>query len=202
MIKVENLYFYYEKKNIILKNLNFSFMQGKVYLIIGNNGAGKTTFIRILLGILKPSSGRVVIADNLVISYLPDCNGIYEDLTILDNIKFRLSLYKIHFDEKINLYKSLLKKYNLTDQENHKVSELSLGMKKKVALIAALLIDADIFILDEPTGGVDLDSRGEIINMLNEFKKNNKLIICITHEKELIKNLDAEIITLKNGGFM
>lgn len=200
MIKVEHLSFSYRKQEPILSDINFEFKEGKTYLILGKNGTGKTTLVRVILGFLKPTKGRVIKDQNKVISYLPDFNGIYDDLSILDNIKFRLALYSINFENKIELYHNLLTRYNLLEKENSKIQELSLGMKKKVAIIATLLVEADIYVLDEPTGGIDQESRKEIINILNEFNKDNKIVICITHEKELIENLYAEVLMLENGG--
>lgn len=199
MIKVEHLSFSYREQEPILNDINFEFKEGKTYLILGKNGTGKTTLVRVILGFLKPTKGKIIKDQNKVISYLPDFNGIYDDLSIIDNIKFRLALYSINFEDKIELYHSLLTRYNLLEKENSKIQELSLGMKKKVAIIATLLVEADIYVLDEPTGGIDQESRKEIINILNEFNKDNKIVLCITHEKELIENLYAEVLILENG---
>lgn len=199
MIHITNLSFKYKNTNYILKNINYSFLKNNIYLITGNNGAGKTTLLKLILNLLKPTHGHIHMSSNLVISYLPDFNGIYEDLTVLDNIKFRLALYNISYEKKEKLFSNLIHRYNLQSFQNTRVKELSLGMQKKVAIIATLLVDADIYIMDEPTGAIDFNSKEEIIRILNEFEIKNKTIICVTHEQKLISDLNAIVLEIKDG---
>ncbi len=123
----------------------------------------------------------------------------YEDLSLQENIIFRLSLYQIKFKVKQEQYHQLLKNYQLSGRENELVKHLSLGMKKKVGLICALLCEADVYIFDEPTGGLDEQSTCDVLKMLNELSQLDVLVICISHEEKLKQGLVAKTLILKDG---
>ena len=134
MIKIKDLTYSYSGTPIIA-DLSFSFLSSKIYTITGENGSGKTTLLRLILGLLQPERGSIQFEEKAIISYLPDHNGLYEDLSITDNIKFRLALYKQSFNAIQNEYYSLLNKYHLYDKRDEPISSLSLGMKKKAAIM-------------------------------------------------------------------
>lgn len=92
MLKVENLSFGYSKNNNIIENFNYNFQKGKSYVICGDNGVGKTTLLKLLIGLLKPSTGVVERTNDYSVAYVPDYNGLYENLTLMDNVRFRLGI--------------------------------------------------------------------------------------------------------------
>ena len=96
MIKIKDVTYSY-KGTPVITELSFSFLSSNIYTIIGENGSGKTTLLRLILGLLKPERGSIQFEGKAIISYLPDHNGLYEDLSITDNIRFRLALYKQSF---------------------------------------------------------------------------------------------------------
>lgn len=201
LIQLDNVYFYYKKEKIILNNIKYTFEEGKKYIIQGHNGSGKTTLLRLLCGLIKPTDGNIYGINDNIISFLPDNNGIYEKMTVLENIKFRISLYKLSYAElegEVNFY---LDKYGLSENKNTYIVNLSLGMKKKVALICAYIVKPDILILDEPTGGIDDKSRSELINMLNNRDSHNTITIVTSHDIELIENIRANRLFLEDGIF-
>ena len=200
MIKIENLNFEYTLGESIIQNFSYTFEEGNVYLVKGDNGSGKTTLIKLIIGLLKPKSGTIELGDSSVISYLPDFNGIYYDLTVLDNVIFRLSLYKIKFSEKRNQFYELLEQFNLKGKEKELVKNLSLGMIKKVAVICTILVDSTIYILDEPTGGIDAESTEEILYLINKLSTKENIVICISHETLLKQELKAIPLNLSDGG--
>lgn len=199
MIKINDLTYSYKDGQNVIEQLSYEFEKGQSYLITGHNGAGKTTLIRLILGLLKPQFGSIEVKSESVVSYLPDFNGIYEDLSIIDNVIFRLSLYKVKFASKEEEFYRLLNQYHLSGKERELVRDLSLGMKKKVAFICSIIVDPDIYILDEPTGGIDSESTIEILNLMNDLSIKDKLIICISHEDVLKKELNAKHLVLENG---
>lgn len=199
MIKLQGVSFKYKDGDSILNDVNFVFEEGETYVLQGSNGAGKTTLLRLLCGLLKLDKGKIEIPKNSIVSFLPDSNGIYENMTILENIKFRVSLYSLKYKDIENEIQELLIKYNLDIPKDKLVSELSLGMKKKVALICTLIVNPTIMILDEPTVGVDIESRSELIEMLNTKKNDNVIIVITSHDKEFIEQIRAEKINLKDG---
>ena len=141
MIKIKDLTYSYSGTPIIA-DLSFSFLSSKIYTITGENGSGKTTLLRLILGLLQPERGSIQFEEKAIISY-----GLYEDLSITDNIRFRLALYKQSFSTIQNEYYSLLNKYHLYDKRDEPISSLSLGMKKKAAIIATILVHAIVYLL-------------------------------------------------------
>ncbi|MDR1794441.1 MAG: ATP-binding cassette domain-containing protein, partial [Erysipelotrichaceae bacterium] len=139
MIELKNVSAGYKNSKEILTDISYTFFPGSVYVIAGENGSGKTTLSKVILGLLKPTVGKVNIAPGMVISYLPDHDGLYQDMTVMENIIFRLGLYEQKFDEDKVL--AVLKKYNLEIYKDYKVKELSLGTKRKTALICSSLVD-------------------------------------------------------------
>ena len=201
MIKIKDLTYSYSEIPVIA-NLSFSFLSSKIYMITGENGSGKTTLLRLILGLLKPKSGYIQFEKNAVISYLPDHNGLYEDLSITDNIKFRLALYKQSFNAVQNEYYSLLNKYHLYDKKDKPISSLSLGMKKKAAIIATILVHANVYIFDEPTGGIDHDAKIEIISLFKEIDLKQKCILIVTHDVELLSEVPSVLLKMQEGRLM
>lgn len=200
MIKVNNVCFGYQKDALIFNHLSCLFHRGSTYLITGKNGSGKTTLIKLILGFLKPKSGSIDYSKDLVISYLPDFNALYEDLSIIDNMKYRCALYNQSYPEKRNEFEEMLKVYDLFESRNQKVKSLSLGMRQKTALILTFLIKADIYIMDEPTGGLDEESNQEIIKLCNQISDaHESLLIIVTHDKDMIHNISGKIIKIENG---
>lgn len=201
MIKIKDLTYSYNGTPVIA-NLSFSFLSSKIYMITGENGSGKTTLLRIILGILKPKSGYIQFEEKAVISYLPDHNGLYEDLSITDNIKFRLALYKQSFNAIQNEYYSLLNRYHLYDKKDEPISSLSLGMKKKAAIIATILVNANVYVFDEPTGGVDHEAKIEIISLFKSMNLKQKYILIVTHDEELLSQIPSVLLKMQEGRLM
>lgn len=200
MIKIENFNFEYTLGDSIIQDFSYTFEEGNVYLVKGANGSGKTTLIKLIIGLLKPKSGTIELGESSVISYLPDFNGIYYDLTVLDNVIFGLSLYKIKFSEKRNQFYELLEQFNLKEKEKELVKDLSLGMIKKVAVICTILVDSTIYILDEPTEGIDAESTEEILHLISKLSTKENIVICISHETLLKQELKAIHLNLSDGG--
>ncbi len=201
MIKIKDVTYSYNGTPVITE-LSFSFLSSNIYTIIGENGSGKTTLLRLILGLLKPESGSIQFEEKAIISYLPDHNGLYEDLSITDNIRFRLALYKQSFSAFQNEYYSLLNKYRLFDKRDEPISSLSLGMKKKAAIIATTLVHANVYIFDEPTGGIDHDAKIEIISLFKEIDLKQKCILIVTHDEELLSEVPSVLLKMQEGRLM
>lgn len=195
MIKADEISFAYPGGEEIISDFSYEFSANKSYIICGENGCGKTTITRLLLGLLKPDSGKIEKSDGAVISYVPDNNGMYENLTLKDNILFRLGIYNKKFKDIEKKYSDWMKKFRLVNYTETLVKDLSLGTKKKVALLCAMLVEPDIIFLDEPTGGLDFGGQKELIKMLNVIK-DYTMIITVTHDDYFIKNFESEMIYL------
>lgn len=201
MIKIKDVTYSYNGTPVIT-DLSFSFLSSNIYTIIGENGSGKTTLLRLILGLLKPERGSIQFEEKAIISYLPDHNGLYEDLSITDNIRFRLALYKQSFSTVQNEYYSLLNKYHLYDKRDETISSLSLGMKKKAAIIATTLVHANVYIFDEPTGGIDHDAKIEIVSLFKEIDLKQKCILIVTHDEELLSEVPSILLKMQEGRLM
>ncbi len=188
-ITVCDLRFAYKRGNNIIKCSELYFSTGNVYVLTGPNGSGKTTFLKLILGLLKPTCGRIIGYDQEVIAFVPDHNGLYDSLSVLENIKFRMSLYNMSYSSEKDNIKRMLVRYNLCDNEDKLVKDLSLGMKKKVSLVCALAVKPSLLVLDEPTGGLDADAQRELSEMIAEFISPSTTVICTSHDRGFLDAL-------------
>lgn len=188
-IRVENLNKSFNGKQV-LKDLNINFPKGKITCLMGASGTGKTTLANILMNLLKPDSGRVEGLEGKKISAVFQEDRLIEHWDAIENIRLvnNLGLTK----EKINEH---LKEINLKDYEEKPVRLLSGGMRRRVALVRAILSDYDVLILDEPFKGLDEELKKQVINYIRKMVKG-KTVIIITHDREDIDLLDANLISL------
>ena len=200
MVKISDLYFKYPKQHdYVLAGISYEFLRGNLYFLRGENGAGKTTLVKLILGLLKPTEGRIVI-DTKVVSYLPDYNGIYQNLTIIENIKYRLALYNLSYEQNTVKILSLLERYDLEQHKNKLIRELSHGMQKKVGFICACIVEPQLLILDEPTEGLDADSHEELVRMMGDLIREDAVVLCITHDKSLLSSGKGVILDFTSEG--
>lgn len=193
MIKVKKLSKFYGKKQV-LNTIDLEFKKGKVYGIVGENGAGKTTLFRCISGI-----------ENYQGNITSDFNNLKDHLGLLLTEPFFFS--KITGKEYIQLLANArqIKLSNIADKNifdlplNQYASTYSTGMKKKLALTAILLQDNDIFILDEPFNGVDIQSNLIITEIIKRFKKLEKTVIISSHIFSTLAETCDEIYLMKNG---
>ena len=195
MLVAKDISFSYEKGKTIIENFSYHFNKGESYVITGENGKGKTTLLKILLGIIKPDTGSVEKDEENIVGYVPDYNGLYEKLSVVDNVRFRLGINNKSLEDVKDKYDEWMRKYGLLNYKDTLVKNLSLGTKKKVGLLCALLLFPDIMFLDEPTGGLDDKSKKELIKILKELKKDMTLIV-VTHDADYINSMDGISIVL------
>lgn len=173
-----------------LQKVDLSFQSGLMHGLIGPEGAGKTTFIHIVVGLMKPNQGEVLFYenDNVIsfaevrnkISYMPQKQSLYSDLTIEEHLIFFKELYQIPKNEYEKRKEELLSITKLKPFLDRPAGELSGGMYKKLGLMCALLRSPEIILLDEPTNGVDPISRREFWDLLYRLLERNILIIMST----------------------
>ena len=190
-ILFENITKKYKKgkeKIVALDNLNLKLQSG-IFGFLGRNGAGKTTAIKLLLGLIKPNSGNISIfgkpPDSVkvkkMIGYLPEVSYLDKEFTPYELLLFLGKFYNIEkktLREKINTH---LEKFDLYQYKNTKLKNFSKGMLQKVSIIQAVLPDPELLILDEPTSGLDPISQYEIREFIKGFAKNNKTVFLSSH---------------------
>lgn len=185
----------------ILKNINLTISSGKIIGLLGKNGTGKTTLIKLINGLLTPTSGEILvngkplgIESKLSISYLPERTYLDKSMTVNDTVKYFTEFYQNFNQDKA--YK-LLKDLNLDC--NQKLEKMSKGMQEKVQLVLVMSREADLYILDEPLGGVDPATRDYILNtILSNFKDGSSVLIS-THLISDIERILDEVIFIDSG---
>ena len=185
----------------ILKNINLTIPKDKIIVLLGKNGMGKTTLIKLINDLLTPTSGEVLINgekpgvnSKKIIAYLPERTYLDKNMTITEVLKYFTEFYDNFNKEKAI---KLLKDLNL--DENKKLSKMSKGMQEKLQLILVMSREAELYILDEPLGGVDPATRDYILDtILSNFKEGASVIIS-THLISDIEKILDEVIFINNG---
>jgi ABC-2 type transport system ATP-binding protein len=176
--------------NVAVDKLNLEIRRGELFGLVGPDGAGKTTIMRLLSAILQPTSGDAWIAGHSIhgeeerikekIGYMSQRFGLYEDLTVIENINFYADLYGVPHRERPSRYERLLGFSNLTPFKKRLAGNLSGGMKQKLGLSCALVHTPEVLLLDEPTGGVDPVSRRDFWRILYDLLKERVTIFIST----------------------
>lgn len=189
-----------------LDAMSLSIPQGSIYGFIGPNGAGKTTAMRLMLGIMQPTSGSVSVLGSddsrsvrSQIGYLPEEKGLYPRMRVLDFIVYMGRLN--HMDKKsaVNRARTLLEEFELIDWQNDKCQALSKGMGQKVQLIATLVHDPKLLILDEPFSGLDPINTDVVRKIILNRAKENATIILSTHIMEQAESLCSALVLINKG---
>ena len=200
LIEFRNLSKNYGAKQALI-DINLKIEKGKIYGLLGPNGSGKTTLIKIINDLLQPSSGEILvkgkepgIESKKIISYLPERTYLNMNMKVSELIQFFKDFYQ-DFDEKKAL--KLLNKLKIN--ENDKLKNMSKGTKEKVQLVMVMSRKADLYILDEPIGGVDPASRDYILDtILTNFNEGSSIIIC-THLIADIEKILDQVIFINQG---
>jgi ABC-2 type transport system ATP-binding protein len=163
-----------------LRGIDLEVARGEMFALIGPDGAGKTTFFRIVAGLLKPTSGTLEREANLTFGLVPQRFGLYQDMSIDENLIFRADLYSVPRDKATKRATELLDLVGLGKFRDRLAGALSGGMKQKLALASALLTRPDLLLLDEPTTGVDPLSRREFWKLLHQLHHEGLTILVST----------------------
>ncbi len=190
MLYLSNLVKYYNKFPAV-KGVSLHVPKGDLFGFVGPNGAGKTTTIRMVSGLLRPTSGDIWIngvnrnaAPNVAkkcIGYVPDFFGVYDNLKVSEYMEFYGSLYGISYRDVSSMTGGLLELVNLTDKVDEYVDSLSRGMKQRLCVARALLHNPELLILDEPSSGLDPRARVEMKELLMNLQSMGKTIIISSH---------------------
>jgi len=204
-LRATNLTKQYGSK-IVVNNLNLEIKKGSIFGFLGQNGAGKSTFINMITGLIRPTSGSFEIlgatSDSLKdvrtrIGVLPDYSTFYENFTALDHLKYfsKVLGLKLTTDE----LKEVLRDVQLEDAMNTKTKNYSFGMKKKLGIAQALINKPDILFLDEPTSGVDANSILGIHTLIRKVANEGTTIFLTSHNLDEVEKLCTEIAIMNKG---
>ncbi len=216
MIKFENVSKKYENGTIALKDINLTIEDGEFVFVVGSSGAGKSTFLKLMMREEVPSAGTLTI-DGTVLNKMRKKNipklrrklGIvFQDfrliptMTVFDNVAFAMRVIGTKEKKIRRRVPYLLSLMGLNDKARCYPRELSGGEQQRVALARALANDADIIIADEPTGNVDPQMSYEIVELLMRLNETGTTVIMVTHEHSLVKCFDKRVITLDKGSLV
>ena len=197
-----------QKKVSVLKSLNYKFLKGKTYSLVGPSGSGKSTLLNILSLIDRPSNGNLIIdnqkinfeenkkndhlrSDNFGIIYQE--KNLLSDFTALENILLAGIANGKSLNESLNQSKKILKKLKLFNRSNHFPSELSGGENQRIAIGRALINSPKIIIADEPSGNLDHKNAKEFFKLLFNLKSKNRIIIYATHNRYFANKADCKL---------
>ena len=198
-IQVQKLRKSYKDREV-LKNISFEIKEGSICGLLGINGAGKSTIMKIIFGLENADSGAVIFngvknAGIYEIGALIETPAIYMNLSAYDNLKTRALLYDIS-DERINEVLNLI---GLSNTGKKKAGSFSLGMKQRLGLGMAIITSPDLLILDEPTNGLDPDGIKELLNLMISLKKSGMTILLSSHQLYEVSKVADKVVILHDG---
>ena len=205
MLEVKNLVKKFDK-NVAVNNISFNVTEGRIFGLLGRNGAGKSTIFRTILNIFKPDSGEILYNGKKIshkitdkIGYLPEEGSLIPSYTVLEQFIYYGILKSMPEDEVKKQAIYWLERFNILDYANRKIKELSKGNRQKIQFIIAVLHNPDLLILDEPFSGLDPVSVEEFKKMVLEQKEKGKVIIFSSHRMEHVEQLCDDILLLDKG---
>ncbi|MCP1338062.1 ABC transporter ATP-binding protein [Idiomarina sp. M1R2S28] len=187
--------------------ISLDIQPGKIQALLGPNGAGKSSLVRMLVGLTQPDEGEILVENNGEsieltyhdFAYLPEDRGLYQDRTILDNLSYIASLRGLKLSDIRSDIDNWLERFELTDRKDEPLRQMSKGNQQKVQLIATLLHDPQLVILDEPFSGLDPVNQEHVLTVLNELRERGKTVVLSAHQMELVERL-ADTMLLMNKG--
>ena len=190
------------KNKRVLSRINIHVPKGKIYCIMGPNGAGKSTLLKMISGIEKPTEGSIIFKgkdwkreDLKVIGSLIEEPGLFDNLTVEDNIKLKLKLHHVENKDQEQILNTL----GFGDHNQEKVKGFSTGMRQRLGIALAFMGNPDLVVLDEPTNGLDTFGIHELRELLMLEKKQGKTIIIASHMLSEVQKVADRIAILGNG---
>jgi len=210
MIEIQQLSKKYKgADNFSVSNLDLTIKEGEIFGVLGPNGAGKTTLISMLCSLIKPTSGSFSINGlnytnnkqelKQLIGIVPQEYALYPSLTAYQNLSYFGSMYGLNGKELKNSILYFLKKFGLLEFSDKKIEVFSGGMKRRINLIASILHQPKILFLDEPTVGVDVQSKNVIIEHLQELNKKGTTIVYTSHHLNEAEHFCTRVAIIDHG---
>ncbi|MEW9034020.1 MAG: ABC transporter ATP-binding protein, partial [Planifilum fimeticola] len=186
------------REGAALEDFSGRLAENRIFGIVGPDGAGKSTLLKLMAGSIRPTSGRMVREGEFRTGYVPEHFGLYEDMSVGENLRFYGSLYGLKRAETEERSRDLLRRAELLPFEGRLAGNLSGGMKRKLAIVAAALHRPSCLILDEPTHGVDPMARREIWALVEELAREGTRVVVSTQYLDEVARCD-EVLFLHRG---
>jgi ABC transporter related len=209
MIEIKNVSKTYNGKKKVLNNVSFKIESGEIFAFIGHNGAGKTTMIKCIMGILDFEEGDILVDNKSIkeepleckriMAYVADNPDLYENMRAIDFINFICDMYEVSEDIRRENTLKYAKMFEIEDKLNDDISSFSHGMKQKIALIAALAHNPKVLIMDEPFVGLDPKAVYDMKEIMRDMAKEGKTIFFSTHILDVAEKLCDRVAIIKDG---
>ena len=209
MIEIKNVSKTYNGKKKVLNNVSFKIESGEIFAFIGHNGAGKTTMIKCIMGILDFEEGDILVDNKSIkeepleckriMAYVADNPDLYENMKAIDFINFICDMYEVSEDIRRENTLKYAKIFEIEDKLNDDISSFSHGMKQKIAIIAALAHNPKVLIMDEPFVGLDPKAVYDMKEIMRDMTKNGKTIFFSTHILDVAEKLCDRVAIIKDG---
>lgn len=193
----------------VLKGVYLQVKRGELIGYIGANGAGKSTTVKIMLGIVDGYEGDVIIFDKNIkdtkgeykkrIGYVPEVSEVYESLTAMEYLNFISQLYDLDVETSTSRGKELMNLFGIEDYLNTRISTFSKGMRQKLILISSIIHNPEILFLDEPLSGLDANSVMVVKELLEIFAREGKTIFYSSHIMDVVEKISHRIVLLNDG---
>ena len=203
MIEISDLTFAYKKKQPLFKDMFLSFSPGSIYGVLGKNGAGKTSLLKLISGLINPQKGKAEYNNQNVMFRTPATLREYyflPEICVLPSVKISeyLEMYSQFYPNFSGQdFKEYLENFEINWNEN--ISNLSFGQKKKIALAFAFAVNTNVLLLDEPTNGLDIPSKSVFRKIISSAVTDEKLIIVSTHQIRDMKNIIDQVMIIEGG---
>lgn len=205
IIKVQKVSLSFGKEKV-LEKIDLNVKKGEIFGLLGPSGAGKTTLVKLIVGILEADEGEIFIHEKRVpslqllksIGYMAQSDALYEELSAKENLQFFASLYGLKKADRNKAIETVLNMVDLSNHKNKIIQHYSGGMKRRLSLAISLLHRPKLLILDEPTVGIDPVLRQSIWNDLNKLKQEGMTIVVTTHVMDEAEKCDR-LAMLRNG---
>lgn len=194
MLKITGIKKSFGRKTV-LKNVSMIAKPGQLIHISGINGSGKSTIFKIVTGLLEADSGKIELDHGDVIGALIENPSFLEYESAMTNLHFLANLNHRYNEKRV---RNLLQQFELDPDDFQSIAKYSVGMRQKVGIIQAVMEEQNIILLDEPTRGIDQESIGQFLTLLNRLKRENKTVIIASHDQIDEINYDQDL-TLQNG---
>lgn len=211
MLRVSNLVKTFRKADKpAVDRVSFTVKNGEIFGLFGKNGAGKSTTIRCITGMLPFDSGKITLNNNdivknpnatkALIGYVPDNHSVYENLTGREYVNFIADVYQVSLEDRTERIEKYAKLFNLESSLDCQIFEYSHGMKQKICIMGALIHEPRLWILDEPFLGLDVQSKQIVKECIRDFSKNKKNIVLFTsHDMQTVAEICDKVCVLDNG---
>ena len=209
MIEIKNVSKSYDGKKKALDDVSFKINNGEIFAFIGHNGAGKTTMIKSIVGILNFDEGDILINDKSIkkepieckkmMAYVPDNPDLYENMKAINFINFICDMYEVSEEDRKERILKYSKLFEIEEKLNDDISSFSHGMKQKVAIIASLAHAPDILIMDEPFVGLDPKAVYDMKEIMKEMVNAGKTIFFSTHILDVAEKICDRVAIIKDG---